>query len=162
MQQGRHRESLLGFKAPTCAPYIKAVQLLVSSPMAAPVGLEPTNAGVKVLCLPSLAMGQYKAPVLTERQSFPIPYLKGACASIQCPPIVKQTIGKVALTKSIFRPTHFAMGLVLQKAFSGHSHNSTSLLGRGGGIRTHSAVKQRIYSPPRLSNFGAPLYEGGY
>ena len=31
--------------------------------------------------------------------------------------------------------------------------------GRGGGIRTHSAQRQRIYSPPRLSNFGAPRYK---
>ena len=31
---------------------------------------------------------------------------------------------------------------------------------RGGGdrIRTYSAVKQQIYSLPRLSNFGAPPY----
>lgn len=100
--------------------------------MAAPAGLEPARVGVKVLCLTSLAMGQYKAPVLTERQSFPIPYLKGACASIQCPPIIKQTIGKVALAKSMFRPTHFAVGLVLEKAFSGHG--ASTVLPRDMGV----------------------------
>ena len=57
--------------------------------MAAPAGLEPANAGVKVLCLTNLATRLYEAPST------------GAYASIQCPPIVKQTIGTVALSKSM-------------------------------------------------------------
>ena len=90
------------------------------------------------------------------RESKPFP--RAPSGLPEFPPIVKQTIGTITFSESLLATPHFAVGLVLQKAFSGHCHTDTSLLGRGGGIRTHSAVKQQIYSLPRLSNFGAPLY----
>lgn len=49
-----------------------------------------------------------------------------------CASIIKQTIGKVALAKSMFRPTHFAVGLVLEKAFSGHG--ASTVLPRDMGV----------------------------
>ena len=83
--------------------------------MAAPAGLEPANAGVKVLCLTSLATRLYEVPNT------------GTCASIQCPPIIKQTIGTIALPKSMLATPHFTMGLFLQETLAGHL-TSTALL----------------------------------
>ena len=78
---------------------------------------------------------------------------------IQLPPVVKKTIRKVALSEGLHRTTHFAMRLRLEITLTSHMYPSYN--GGEGGIRTHSPKRERIYSPPRLSNFAASPYRGG-
>ena len=55
----------------------------------------------------------------------------------QLPPIVKQSVGAIALAEAIGGASHLAVGLVLQKALSGHCHTDTSFDGGPGWSRTN-------------------------
>lgn len=70
--------------------------------------------------------------------------------------IKKPTTLKIVIYIVLFNQT---LSLLVAVRFRHYWQVLTIYLGRGGGIRTHSARKQRVYSPPQLSNSSAPLYK---